>query len=131
MKTNPESRSTIGLVTDALSQVALLFQTELRLVRAEFREKFAEVMGNAAFVGAGLVFLLTALIFVLQSLVSWLEVAGLPDEWGYLVVGLAAGILGAVLLSKGVKSIQQINVVPERTVEQVRADIGTVKEHVQ
>jgi hypothetical protein len=82
-------------------------------------------------VGGGLVFLLAALIFLLQSVVSWLEVAGLPDEWGYLLVGLAVGIAGAVLLNKGIKALKETSVVPDRAVNQVRADLATVKEHMQ
>jgi hypothetical protein len=131
MSTPHDARSTIGLFTDALSQIALLFQTEMRLVRAELSEKLSQIAGHAAMIGAGFVLLLAALIFLLQSVVSWLEVAGLPDEWGYLLVGLAVGVAGAVFLSKGVNSIKETSVVPDRAVNQVRADIATVKEHIQ
>jgi hypothetical protein len=125
------ARSTFGLITDALSQVAVLFQTEMRLVRAELSEKLNQIAGHAAMVGAGLVGVLAGLLFILQSVVSWLEVAGLPDEWGYLLVGLAVGIIGAVLLSKGINALKETSVVPERAVSQVRADLATVKEHIQ
>ena len=131
MSQRDDARSTIGLVTDALSQIALLFQTEMRLVRAELSEKLSQVLGHAAMVGAGLVFMLAALIFLLQSIVSWLEVAGLPDEWGYLLVGLAVGAVGAVLLTTGIKALKETSVVPDRAVNQVRADLATVKEHIQ
>jgi hypothetical protein len=131
MSARDDARSTIGLFTDALSQIALLFQTEMRLVRAELSEKLNQVAGHAAMVGAGLIFVLAALIFLLQSVVSWLEVAGLPDEWGYLVVGLAVGVAGAVLLVKGINALKETSVVPDRAVSQVRADLATVKEHIQ
>jgi hypothetical protein len=81
--------------------------------------------------GAGLVCVLAGLLFILQSVVSWLEVAGLPDEWGYLLVGLAVGIIGAVLLGKGINALKESSVVPDRAVSQVRADLATVKEHIQ
>ena len=103
----------------------------MRLVRAELSEKLSQVLGHAAMVGAGFVFILAALIFLLQSVVSWLEVAGLPDEWGYLLVGLVVGIVGAVLLTKGIKALKETSVVPDRAVNQVRADLATVKEHIQ
>ena len=131
MSARDDARSTIGLVTDALSQIALLFQTEIRLVRAELSEKLSQVLGHAAMVGAGLVFVLAALIFLLQSVVSWLEVAGLPDEWGYLLVGLVVGGVGAALLTKGINALKETSVVPDRAVNQVRADLATVKEHIQ
>jgi uncharacterized membrane protein YqjE len=131
MSARDDARSTIGLFTDALSQIALLFQTEMRLVRAELSEKLNQVVGHAAMVGAGLVFVLAALIFLLQSVVSWLEVAGLPDEWGYLLVGLVVGGVGAALLAKGINALKETSVVPDRAVNQVRADLATVKEHIQ
>ena len=131
MSARDEARSTIGLFTDALSQIALLFQTEMRLVRAELSEKLNQVVGHAAMVGAGLIFVLAALIFLLQSVVSWLEVAGLPDEWGYLLVGLVVGGVGAALLTKGINALKETSVVPDRAVNQVRADLATVKEHIQ
>jgi hypothetical protein len=55
MNARDDFRSTVGLFTDALSQIALLFQTELRLVRAELSEKLNQVLGHAALVGAGFV----------------------------------------------------------------------------
>jgi uncharacterized membrane protein YqjE len=131
MSARDDARSTIGLFTDALSQIALLFQTEMRLVRAELSEKLNQILGHAAMVGAGLVFVLAALIFLLQSVVSWLEVAGLPDEWGYLLVGLVVGGVGAALLTKGINALKETSVVPDRAVNQVRADLATVKEHIQ
>ena len=131
MSAPQDARSTIGLFTDALSQIALLFQTEMRLVRAELSEKLNQVLGHAALVGAGFVFVLAALIFLLQSVVSWLEVAGLPDEWGYLLVGLVVGGIGAALLAKGINALKQTSVVPDRAVNQVRADLATVREHIQ
>lgn len=131
MSEREENRSTLSLLADAASQIALLLQTELRLVRAEFGEKLNRVLSHAAVVGMGLVFVLAGVIFLLQSLVSWLEVAGLPNEWGYLLVGLVVGIAGSVLLTKGISAIRETSVVPDRAVNQVREDFATVREHIQ
>lgn len=126
-----DARSTVSLFTDALSQIALLFQTELRLVRAELSEKLTTVLGHATVVGMGLALLLAALILLLHAAVRWLEILGMPNEWGYLLVGLAVGVIGAVLAAGGLHSLKQTNVVPDRTVNQMRADFATVKEHIQ
>ena len=131
MSNRDERASTVGLITQALSQMALLFQTELRLVRAEMSEKFSQVLGRAGLVAIGGAFALVALIFVLQSVVSWLEVAGLADEWGYLLVGLLLAVVGAVLLARGINALKETSVVPGRTLHQVRADVATLKEHIQ
>ena len=39
-------------------------------------------------------------------------------------------IIGAALLMKGINDAKTTNLLPERTMHQVRADIATVKEHV-
>jgi hypothetical protein len=131
MSDRDERPSTIALITDALSQTALLFQTEMRLVRAELSEKLGHLLGRIGAVAIGGLFALVALIFLLQSVVSWLEVAGLSDEWGYLLVGLALGVLAAVLLVKGINALKETSIVPDRAVHQVRADVATIKEHIQ
>jgi hypothetical protein len=74
--------------------------------------------------------LLAALFMLLLAIVRWLAVAGLPEEWGYLIVGLVAGGVGVALLMSGVNRIKQTTLVPDRTIRQARDDFATVKEHV-
>ena len=42
--------------------------------------------------------MLAGLIVLLLAIVQWLAVAGLPYEWGLLIVGGAVLVAGAVLL---------------------------------
>jgi uncharacterized membrane-anchored protein YhcB (DUF1043 family) len=68
---------------------------------------------------------------LLQAVVAWLAFAGLPERWGYTIVGVVIGVLAAGLLLKGIDNLKATKVVPERTIEQLKADFATVKEHVQ
>ena len=127
--TNPD-RSLIELFTVVIREVTLLFQTEMRLLRAEINDKVNRVTGSAMMIVAGTVALLAALFLLLQDVVRWLAVAGLPDQWGYLLVGLVVTAIGAALLMSGINKIKQTKLVPDRTIQQARDDFATVKEHM-
>jgi hypothetical protein len=119
-----------SLFTDVVSEVTHLFQTELRLVRAEMNEKMSRVANSGALIGAGAVILLPAVFILLLAAVRWLAVAGLPEQWGLLVVGVVVMIVGVALLMKGINNLKGPALVPSRTIEQVRADVSLAKEHV-
>ena len=125
-----QDRSLIQLVADVVNDIAALFQTEMRLVRTEINEKVSQLAGGSSFVGIGAVALIAALILLLQAIVKWLAIAGLPEEWGLLLVAIVVGIGGFALLMKGINSIKTTTLLPDRTLHQVRADLATVKEHV-
>jgi Putative Actinobacterial Holin-X, holin superfamily III len=124
------NRSLVQLITDAMNEFANLFQTEIRLVRVELSEKLNRFAGSGAMIGAGAVAAIVALILLLQAAVKWLAIAGLPEEWGLLLLGFLVGVIGIVLLVKGINDAKATSLLPERTISQVRADIATVKEHV-
>jgi hypothetical protein len=119
-----------SLFTDLVSEVTHLFQTELRLVRAEMNEKVSRVANSGALIGAGAVILLPAVFILLLAIVRWLAVAGLPEQWGLLLVGIVVMIVGVALLMKGINNLKGPALVPSRTIEQVRADVSLAKEHV-
>jgi hypothetical protein len=127
-----ESARPLGtLFTDVVSEVTHLFQTEIRLVRAEMNEKVSRVANSGALIGAGAVILLPAVFILLLAIVRWLAVAGIPEQWGLLIVGGVIAILGVALLMKGINNLKGPALVPSRTIEQVRADVSLAKEHVR
>ncbi len=83
-----DKRGTVNLITDVIGDAAHLFQTEIRLIRTEINEKIARVVNGGTLVAIGAVAGLAAVFLLLQAIVRWLVVAGLPDQWGYLFVGL-------------------------------------------
>jgi hypothetical protein len=119
------------LFTEAASEIAHLFQTEIRLVRAEMNEKIGRAANGGALIGAGAVILLPAVFVLLLAIVRWLAVAGLPEQWGLLLVGAVVAIVGVALLMKGITNLKGPALVPQRTIEQVRADFSIAKEHVR
>jgi hypothetical protein len=127
----PDSNPTlIRLITAAMDEFATLVQTEFRLVRTELSEKTGRLASSGTMIAAGGAAAVVALVFLLQAVVRWLAIAGLPEEWGLLLVAVVVGIAAFVLLAKGINDIKTTNLAPDRMIRQVRADLATVKEHV-
>ena len=131
MAARDSARPLASLFTDLISEVTQLFQAEIRLVRAEMNEKVSRVANSGALIGAGAVVMLPAVFILLLAIVRWLEVAGLPDQWGLLIVGVVVAALGTLLLMKGINNLKGSALVPQRTIEQVQADFSVAREHVR
>ena len=125
-----DKRTIVNLFADVIGDTVHLFQTEIRLIRAEINEKIARLANGGTLVGAGALAAIAAVFLLLQDIVRWLAVAGLPDQWGYLLVGIVVAAIAAALLMAGVNRIKSTNLVPDRTLDQLKADVATVKEHV-
>lgn len=119
-----------GLFAEVVEEVVNLFQTEIRLVRTELSERFSRVANGGTLLAVGAVLLLGAFFVFLQDIVTWLAVAGLPVQWGYLIVGVVLVIVGGVILSIGVSRVNPKNLVPERSIKELKADVSAVTEHV-
>src|SRR5262245_25380509 len=126
-----DRRSIVNLFTDVIGDAVHLFQTEIRLIRAEINEKIGRLANGGTLVGAGAVAAIAAVFLLLQAIVRWLAVAGLPDQWGYLLVGIVVAAIAVGLLMSGINRIKSTNLMPDRTLDQLKADFATVKERVQ
>ena len=117
-----------SVIQRAAAEVTHLIQTELRLARTEVSDKLGQVANGGVQVGVGAVLALAGLIIFLFAIVRWLEVAGLPSEWGFLLVGAGVVLLGVVLLLRGTRSMKGPNLVPQRTLDQLKADLSAIQE---
>ena len=125
------SRPLASLVTQVMSDLAYLLQTEIRLARAEIGEKISTAANGGMFIGIAAVLFLTGLPILLLAGVRWLEIAGLPNQWGLLLVGGGVVLIGLILALVGANNLKGSALKPDRTIEQVRADFSTAKEHVR
>jgi hypothetical protein len=117
-------------MTQVVSDLAFLLQTEIRLARAEIGEKLSSAANGGMLIGIGAVLLLPGIFVLLLAIVRWLEVAGLPDQWGLLLVGAVTVGIGVALALIGANSFKRSALVPDRTIEQLQADYTVAKEHV-
>jgi uncharacterized membrane protein YqjE len=129
MAVKDSARPLASTVMDVVSDIAHLVQTEVRLARAEVGEKLAGAANGGMLVGAAAALSLAGLIVLLLAAVKWLEIAGLSQEWGLLLVGGVAVIIGVALALVGANRFRASALTPDRTISQVGADISVVKEH--
>ncbi|MFF4381194.1 phage holin family protein [Kitasatospora sp. NPDC001547] len=116
------------LVKRASQQLTELVRDELRLAQAEMKEKGrCYGKGGGLFGGAGLAGFLMAQALV-ATVIAALAVA-LPVWAAGLIVTAALGLVAAVLAVSGKKQVDRAGpALPERTVENVKADVAEIKE---
>lgn len=116
------------LVQRASQQLTELVRGELRLAQAEMKEKGKRYgKGGGLFGGAGVVGFL-----MLEALVATAIAAlavPLPVWAAALIVTAVLGVIAAVMAMSGKKQVDQAAPpAPEQTVENVKADVATIKE---
>ena len=131
MAMHESTRPLTSLFADLVGEVTDLFQTEIRMVRAEVNEKLSRIANSGVLIAAGAIVMIPAAFILLLAVVRWLAVAGLPEHWGLLLVGLVTAGVGAALLMTGTKNLKASALVPQRTIDQLQADLSVVKEHVR
>ncbi|MFG3224760.1 phage holin family protein [Kitasatospora sp. NPDC048194] len=116
------------LVQLASHQLTELVRGELHLAQQEMKEKGRRYgKGGGLFGGAGLVGFLMAQALV-ATVIAALAVT-LPVWAAGLIVTAVLGVITAVLAVSGKRQIDRAGpAVPERTVENVKADLAEIKE---
>jgi len=126
-----DSEPTLGdLFTSLTSDLTTLVRKEIELARTETMEKVSGVTRSVVMMVAGglvayagLIALIMAAIFLLNRAMSlWLSA---------LIVGIVVIIVGAILLSIGKSSLNNMTVVPEKTVETMKDNTEWAKEQVK
>lgn len=126
-RTEPaESQPLAEIVGRLSSDLRLLAREETELAKRELGEKLDEAkaqaaslaVGAAAVAGGGLVLLAAAVLLLSLVMAAWLAA---------LVVGVATVGGGALLVMSGKAKLSRINLKPERTIENVRRDVATIK----
>ena len=116
-------------LSDVVSDLAELFQKELRLARAELSSNISTKIRGGIWLGiAGLLGLL-ALILILGALVAWIVTFGVSLHLAFLIVAAGVAVI-AVLAYYAGRSEAGAEIAPARTMNQVRQDIETAKEQL-
>jgi uncharacterized membrane protein YqjE len=118
-------------MTHVASDLAYLVQTEFRLAKSELAESMSAAGAAGVYLALGAVIALAGLVALLFDVAQWITRAGLPYEWSLLIVAVVALAIGALFAMAGTSRLRRSAFAPERTLEQMRADYVTVKEHVR
>jgi uncharacterized membrane protein YqjE len=109
--------------TDLLQRIVVdlqdLMRSELRLLKAEFREDIKAFKVVATLIGTGGLILLFATFFALCSIVLALTIV-MPAWAAALIVAITLGIAGGLTLRAGIRQAKQANLGPDRTVQSLK-----------
>jgi xanthine/uracil permease len=124
-----EERS-IGELLGELSQdLGLLVRQEAQLAKTEMQAKLSKVTTDLASLAAGGVVALVGGLAVTAAVILLLiDPVGLKPWLAALVVGAVMGIVGLVMLQRGLKDLKRTDPTPRRTVETIKDDIQWAKE---
>lgn len=125
-----ETRSVPDLLADVLREATELFRTEGRLIRAELSDKLGQMQLAGSSLVAGAICLLVSLIILAGALVTAMA-KYMDPAWAALLVGVIIAVIGVVLLAAGKKSLEAVNLAPERTLGQLQKDGQLAKEQTR
>lgn len=117
------------VVSDVVTDLADLFQKELRLARAEISSKIATKLQAGVWMSVAALLALIAGVFALQAAVFGLASFGIALHWSSLIVSGIIAAIAVIALMKG-RSDAKEELSPNRTIKQVKRDISTVKEQL-
>ena len=119
--------STFALFNAFAAQASGLFQTELRLVRAEIGENISAAARAALYLAAALVLALGGVVILLEACVSALVAAGLAGHWAGLIVAAGAFAAVAALARTALGNLTPARLMPMRSFAQMGKDLDLRK----
>lgn len=123
-----ETKSTAGLISDAVNLVTGLVRKEVDLVRAEVSESATRAGVAVGLIVGGVVLVLVALNVLSAALVAGLAELGLEAGWASLIVGAVYFLIAVILVRKGTNDLKAASLAPTRAAHSVRKDVLVLKE---
>lgn len=117
------------VLSDALSDFADLFRKELRLAQAELSSKVSTKLRGSIWLAIAGLFALLALALILGGLVAWITTFDVSLHFAFLIVAAGVGLVAVLAYAAG-RSEAHAELIPSRTISQVKQDIETTKEQL-
>lgn len=123
-------RSLASLFSELTRETATLFRQEIRLAKAELTDKARQAGRGAIEVAIGGLVLFVAVLTLAAAAILGLSVVVQP--WlAALIVALAVGVVGAVVLARGLANIRSDNLTPRQTLDSLRDNTRWAKEQLR
>jgi hypothetical protein len=117
------------VLSDALSDFADLFRKELRLAQAELSSNVSIKLRGSIWLAIAGLFALLALALILGGLVAWITTFDVSLHFAFLIVAAGVGLVAVLAYAAG-RSEAHAELIPSRTISQVKQDIETTKEQL-
>lgn len=123
-----ETRPVSSLLSDVAQHVTALVRGEVALAKAEVAENARRVISGALMIVGAAVLAMVGLGQIADAAVAGLVGMGLTAGWAALAVGGGAVLFAALLVHEGLGAFEKTNLIPRRTVMNVRRDAEQIKE---
>src|SRR5262245_59915574 len=128
--TRSDGRSIKQILQDIVNHVSDIVRSQVRLAKTEVRQDVTHYAKTSAFIGAAGSLALYAVGFFLLSAVYALQ--GVMPPWlAALVVGVAVGIVAAILYLTGRKKLTQASLRPDKTTQTLEDNVTWFKKQTK
>ena len=125
-----EDRSLGQIVKELTADFSTLFRSEIALLKLEVKDTVAKLGGGTAmFAGAAFVALF-GLAFLFVTIALGLMALGVAPWLSTLIVTVVLFAVAGVLAWIGKKKFAQVKFVPNESVQQIKADIDSIKSDI-
>ena len=123
-----EGLSTAELIGDLYRGTSNLLRLEIELAKTELSQKASRVGKNVGFLAAGGLIAYAGFLALLGTIIAILSAIGLPVWLSALIVSVIVLAVGGFLVYKGLKTLQQEQLAPQRTLDTLREDQEWLKD---
>ena len=124
----PQQPSIATLVGELVADAQDLVRKEIDLAKQEVRVEVGKAKDSAISLGIGAAMAAIGGLLLILMLVHLLASFGLRLWVSYLIVGLVFAIIGGVLIMRARSKANEINLVPEASVQEVKKDVAWIKQ---
>jgi uncharacterized membrane protein len=124
-----EERSIAELFGNFSQDMALLARQEAQLAKTEMQQKLSKVTTDIVSLAiGGIVALVGGLALTAAIILLLIDPIGVTPWLAAFIVAAVLGIVGWVLLQRGLKDLKRTDPAPRRTIETIKDDIQWAKE---
>lgn len=115
------------IVKELAENISTLFRAEIALLKLEIGDTVAKLGGGSALFAAAVFVLLCGVAFLFVTITLGLIALGVPPWLSALIVTVVLFIVAGVLAYMGKKKFDTVELVPTKSVEQIKSDIEIIK----
>lgn len=129
--TAAESDRSLGqIIKDLTADFSTLFRSEFALLKLEVKDTVAKLGTGIGMFAGSLVFALCGVAFLFVTIVLALVALGVPAWLSSLIVTVVLFAGAAVLALMGKKKFSAVKFVPTDSVENIKADVESLKSDI-
>src|ERR1041385_4205221 len=125
-----DNRSLGQIVKELTADISTLFRSEIALLKLEIKDTVAKLGGGAAMFAAAAFIALFGVAFLFVTITLGLVALGVPAWGSALIVTIVLFISAGVFAFLGKKKFAQVKFVPNESVQQIKADIESIKSDI-